>query len=49
VPFRYEDGAYKFSDIDFTKYRKLCSKRTNSVSIDALCKYMGWAENEQSR
>lgn len=42
IPFTYEDGSYKFSDIDFTKYRKLCNKKSNKVEIDTICKIKNW-------
>ncbi len=33
IPFKYEDGSYKYSDIDFAKYRKITGVGTNTVSL----------------
>ena len=40
VPFTFEDGSYKFCDIDFTKYRKISGVKTQSVPLSAFVKYM---------
>lgn len=42
IPFRYPDGFYKYSDIDFEKYRKLYNKKTERISLGALCKTKRW-------
>ncbi len=42
IPFTFEDGSYKFSDIDFTKYRKLCNKNSISLKLKTICKIKGW-------
>ena len=33
IPFTFEDGSYKFSDIDFTKYRKITGLSSNTVTL----------------
>lgn len=40
IPFKYEDGSYKYSDIDFTKYRKLTGAETHEVSLETFMKVM---------
>ena len=47
IPFTYEDGAYKFSDIDFTKYRKLCNKKSVSLELSTLCKIKKWSDSNE--
>lgn len=36
IPFKFNDGSYKFSDIDFTKYRKITGLKSNTVSLEAF-------------
>lgn len=36
IPFRYPDGGYKFSDIDFAKYRKITGLKSRSVSAESI-------------
>lgn len=38
IPFRYEDGGYKYSDIDFTKYRKITGLKSRAVSLKSFLK-----------
>lgn len=33
IPFTFEDGSYKFSDIDYAKYRKVTGLRSDSLSL----------------
>ena len=42
IPFRHKDGSYKFGDIDFAKYRKLCNKQSVSLTLEELCKVKNW-------
>jgi hypothetical protein len=42
IPFTYEDGSYKFSDIDFTKYRKIYNKKSIKLDLEVLCKIKNW-------
>ena len=42
IPFKFEDGSYKFSDIDFTKYRKLYNKKSENVGLNIICKIKNW-------
>lgn len=41
IPFRYSDGAYKFSDIDFTKYRKCTGLKTQNIPIELASRIIG--------
>lgn len=34
IPFKYEDGSYKYSDIDFAKYRKIEGVTTTTLSLE---------------
>lgn len=34
IPFTFEDGSYKFSDIDYTKYRKIAGLKSEAVSLE---------------
>lgn len=34
IPFTFEDGTYKFSDIDYTKYRKITGLKSESVTLE---------------
>lgn len=36
VPFKFEDGSYKFSDIDFTKYRKITGLNSEMMPLEAV-------------
>ena len=36
VPFRFEDGAYRFSDIDFARYRKATGAPTYKVPLSGV-------------
>lgn len=38
IPFRFEDGSYKYSDIDFTKYRRCAGLPTYKVPLDQIGK-----------
>jgi len=38
IPFKYEDGSYKYSDIDFTKYRKITGLKSRTVTIEDFIK-----------
>ena len=38
IPFRYKDGLYKYSDIDFTKYRKITGLKSHTVTIEEFLK-----------
>lgn len=40
IPFTFEDGSYRFSDIDFTKYRKLTGLKSNIVPLENI--YSVW-------
>jgi hypothetical protein len=41
IPFRFEDGSYKFSDIDFEKYRKVTGVTSVSLSLADYRKIRG--------
>lgn len=34
IPFTFEDGSYKFSDIDYTKYRKKTGLKSEAVTLE---------------
>ena len=34
IPFKYDDGGYKYSDIDYTKYRKLTGLQSKKVTME---------------
>lgn len=36
VPFRFEDGSYRFSDIDFQKYRRVTGAATYAVKLNEI-------------
>lgn len=36
ITHKYEDGFYKFSDIDYTKYRKLYNKKSISIPLEVI-------------
>ena len=38
IPFTFEDGAYKFGDIDFTKYKKYTGKKSLKYPMEELWK-----------
>lgn len=38
IPFKYEDGGYKYSDIDFTKYRNVTGLKSRTVSLESFVK-----------
>lgn len=38
IPFRFKDGSYKYSDIDFTKYRKITGLKSRTVSLEQFIK-----------
>jgi len=40
VPFTFEDGSYKFCDIDFTKYRKVTGAKGKNVPLDYVYKWI---------
>lgn len=41
IPFKYEDGGYKYSDIDYTKYRKITGVTTERVTLEDFEKIRG--------
>lgn len=40
IPFKFEDGSYKFCDIDFTKYRKISGNKSRAVPLNVFGKIM---------
>lgn len=40
VPFTFEDGSYKFCDIDFTKYRKATGLKKFDIPLQAVYEWM---------
>lgn len=36
IPFRFDDGSYRYSDIDFVKYRKYTGLPTYSVPLEQI-------------
>ena len=38
IPFTFEDGSYKFCDIDFTKYRKVTGLCSKTVKLEDVYK-----------
>ena len=36
IPFRFDDGSYRYGDIDFVKYRKCTGLPTYSVPLEQI-------------
>ena len=42
----FEDGSYKFCDIDYGKYREICKRPKAEITIESFLK---WAKEKSSK
>lgn len=45
----FEDGSYKFCDIDYAKYRKLCNRPKSETTIKEFIKWVRAKGNKENR